>query len=113
MSIDTFLTMDVLYYCGFNGFKQVPNVSGHTLNTFVVHQQASDKVKDVAVCWNYLVVLSTEGALTKYGLVDGKNGVDKIPSPKGAKGKIVQLSATPRHIMVCTEQGGRTKLQLN
>ena len=109
--------MDSLYYCGFNGFQQVPgggavsgqNGPGHTLTTLTPHGRHNKcgGVVDVAVCWNYLVVADEHGCVTKYGLVNGgrQNGTKKLEAPvKGAK--IRQLSATPRHLLVCTDDGG-------
>ena len=110
--------MDTLYYCGFNGFQQVPggaasvssqNGPGHTLTTLTPHGRHNKcgGVVDVAVCWNYLVVADEHGCVTKYGLVNGgrQNGIKRLEAPvKGAK--IRQLSATPRHLLVCTDDGG-------
>ena len=108
--------MDTLYYCGFNGFQQVPaaavsgqNGPGHTLTSLTPHGRHSKcgGVVDVAVCWNYLVVADEHGCVTKYGLVNGgrQNGTKRLEAPvKGAK--IRQLSATPRHLLVCTDDGG-------
>ena len=110
--------MDTLYYCGFNGFQQVPggaasvssqNGPGHTLTTLTPHGRHNKcgGVVDVAVCWNYLVVADEHGCVTKYGLVNGgrQNGTKRLEAPvKGAK--IRQLSATPRHLLVCTTDGG-------
>ena len=120
--------MDTIYYCGFNGFQQVPAGGGgpaggqtgswssggggdHTLTTLTPHPHGrhnkSGGVVDVAVCWNYLVVADEDGCVTKYGLVNGgrQNGSKRLEAPvRGAK--IRQLSATPRHLLVCTKDGG-------
>eukprot|EP00095_Tigriopus_kingsejongensis_P002317 maker-scaffold347_size200506-snap-gene-0.24 protein:Tk02317 transcript:maker-scaffold347_size200506-snap-gene-0.24-mRNA-1 annotation:"rcc1 domain-containing protein 1" len=98
--------METLYYCGFNGFKQVPTAAHNvTLTSLFAHKSASQSpILDVAICWNYLVVVDDSG-ITKYGLVNGKNGgVERLSAPPKA-GKIVQLSATPRHLLACTENG--------
>ena len=98
---------DSLHYCGFNGFRQVPNVAGPMISTLVVHKgKAAAVVADVAVCWNYLVVLTDDGKVTKYGLVEGKNGMATLQTPGGSGGHLVQVSATPRHLMACTREGG-------
>ncbi len=101
--------MDSLYYSGFNGFKQVPHLSALHLSTLVQQQQNMDcaGVRDVAVCWNYLVVVDDVGVVTKFGLVRGRNGQERLEDLPKAAGKVVQLSATPRHIMVCTDKGGK------
>ena len=66
-------------------------------------------MKDVAVCWNYLVLLGSDGRVTKYGLVEGRNGaVAAVVPPTEVRGRLVQVSATPRHLMACTEEGGGT-----
>ncbi len=101
--------MDTLYYCGFNGFHQVPNASssGHTLTTLSPHgQHKASSVVDVAVCWNYLAV-ADEAGVTKYGLVNGgkQNGRERLDAPRKEQ-KIRHLSATPRHLLVCTDKGG-------
>ena len=64
----------------------------------------------MAICWNYLVVVDEEG-VTKYGLVNGKNGHHRLALPPGGA-KIASLSATPRHLLVCTENGGTYLLKL-
>ena len=60
---------------------------------------------DVAICWNYLVVADSEG-IVKYGLANGKHGQCRLPLPPGAT-KVRQISATPRHLLVVTEIGGK------
>jgi len=68
-----------VYYCGFNGFKQVPS-SGDcdTLTCLTVANKSgsSSNVVDVAICWNYLVVADTDG-ITKYGLVNNKPSLER------------------------------------
>ncbi|TRY75321.1 hypothetical protein TCAL_00742 [Tigriopus californicus] len=99
--------METLYYCGFNGFKQVPSSANNvTLTSLVPHKSASNtRILDVDICWNYLVVVQDGSGITKYGLVDGKNGsVERLTAPPHVE-KIVQLSATPRHLLVCTDNG--------
>ena len=60
---------------------------------------------DVAICWNYLVVADSEG-IVKYGLANGKHGQCRLPLPPGGT-KVRQISATPRHLLVVTENGGK------
>lgn len=94
--------MDI-YYCGFNGFKQVPvGASSDTLTCLTLHTRAA-QVVDVAVCWNYLVVADTQH-VTKYGLVNNKPGLVRLEHPPGGGG-ITQISATPRHILSVTTTG--------
>ena len=109
-----------VYYCGFNGFKQVPcSSSSDTLTSLTPHTK--DKgVVDVAICWNYLVVAEKDG-VTKYGLVNNKPGIERfltkvdyyyytiikplrLDNPPGSAG-VSQLSATPRHILTVTDTG--------
>jgi len=92
-----------VYYCGFNGFKQVPcSSSSDTLTSLTPHTK--DKgVVDVAICWNYLVVAEKDG-VTKYGLVNNKPGLERLDNPPGSAG-VSQLSATPRHILTVTDTG--------
>jgi len=95
-----------LYYCGFNGFGQVPSCSASdTLTTLTQHNKSSEttEVIDVAICWNYLVVAESTG-VTKYGLVNNKPAVEHLRHPPGA-GKVTQISATPRHILGVTDSG--------
>jgi len=95
--------MDV-YYCGFNGFRQVPaSAQSDTLTCLTPHTKASKKVVDVAICWNYLVVAESD-AVTKYGLVKTKPGLDKLDNPPGNV-NMKQLSATPRHLLSVTDSG--------
>lgn len=103
--------MDELYYCGFNGFRQVPShPDKQTLTTLITQcrpsSSGSKRIHDVAICWNYLVVAEAD-SLIKYGLVDGKNGQARIGLPPGATG-VNQVSATPRHILVVTDKGGKS-----
>ena len=70
-----------VFYCGFNGFKQVPsNGDRDTLTSLVVLNKNDNKVTmevmDVAICWNYLVVADSEG-ITKYGLVNNKPSLQR------------------------------------
>ena len=94
-----------VYYCGFNGFKQVINCSTissriffltlvltlvpgqvpssadcDTLTCLTVANKSGSvpgkAVVDVAICWNYLVVADSEG-ITKYGLVNNKPGLER------------------------------------
>ena len=56
--------MDV-FYCGFNGFKQVPSSADCdtlTCLTAVPHARKAEqeRVVDVAICWNYLVIAGTQ-----------------------------------------------------
>ncbi len=99
--------MDTVYYCGFNGFRQVPGVASPTVTTLTAAARDSTlPVLDVAICWNYLLLADADG-LTKYGLVNGKNGgAERLVAPEGRS--IAQLSATPRHILACTNSGGET-----
>ena len=101
--------MDEVWYCGFNGFKQVPSQTDrHTLTTLVPQQPkpAARDVVDVAVCWNYLVIAEPD-QITKYGLVEGRHGLKRLPLPPGKGKRIVQVSATPRHLLATTETGGK------
>ena len=49
--------MDEIYYCGFNGFKQVPSQpEKHTITSLVLQTPAKSsaagrKIIDVAICW--------------------------------------------------------------
>ena len=55
---------------------------------------------------NYLVVVEPDG-VTKYGLVEGKHGHERLPlPPSSSSGHITQLSATPRHLLAVTTEGG-------
>jgi len=92
-----------LYYCGFNGFKQVPSSSGSDTLTCLTLHSKSEAVVDAAICWNYMVVAESE-AITKYGLINNKPGQLVLARPPGAAG-VTQLSATPRHILTVTEAG--------
>jgi len=59
-----------------------------------------------AIFQNYLVVVEPDG-VTKYGLVQGKHGHERLSLPPSEKsGKITQLSATPRHLLAVTADGG-------
>jgi len=107
--------MDELFYCGFNGFRQVPYQPDKQTITSLISQcgktfaaPGADKsnkphIIDVAICWNYLVVADSEG-IVKYGLANGKHGQCRLPLPPGAT-KVRQISATPRHLLVVTENG--------
>jgi len=106
--------MDELFYCGFNGFRQVPYQPDKQTITSLISQSgktyatpSADKNKhhiiDVAICWNYLVIADSEG-LVKYGLANGKHGQCRLPLPPGGT-KVRQISATPRHLLVVTEKG--------
>lgn len=102
--------MDEVWYCGFNGFRQVPSqVDRHTLTTLVLQQpkQATRNIVDVAVCWNYLVVVEPDG-ITKYGLIEGKQGLERLKLPPGNAKSFVQVSATPRHLLAITDSGGKS-----
>ena len=61
------------------------------------------QVVDVAVCWNYLVVAEKD-RITKYGLVNSKPGLQRLDPPPGS-GDLIQLSATPRHLLSVTSTG--------
>ena len=103
--------VDDIYYCGFNGFKQVPSQPDrHTLTTLVSAQAKpianARTIVDVAICWNYLVIAEPD-RITKYGLVHGRNGQERIGLPPGCEGGISQLSATPRHLLAVTGNGGK------
>jgi len=94
--------MDI-YYCGFNGFRQVPiATNSDTLTCLTLHTKSA-KVVDVAVCWNYLVVAEKD-RITKYGLVNSKPGLQRLDPPPGS-GDLIQLSATPRHLLSVTSTG--------
>lgn len=108
--------MDELYYCGFNGFRQVPSQPDkQTITTLAtqgsrlspsVGSKGSYQISDVSVCWNYLAVAETAGCgVVKYGLVDGKPGHRRIGLPPGGS-DVRQISATPRHLLAVTELGG-------
>jgi len=91
------------YYCGFNGFQQVPSsTSSDTLTCLTPHTKNAEIV-DVAICWNYMVV-AEKGGVTKYGLVNNKPGMERLDNPPGSAG-VCQLSATPRHILSVTDTG--------
>lgn len=93
-----------LFYCGFNGFGQVPGgISSDTHTSLTSHTKSSDVV-DVAICWNYLVVAETKGVI-KYGLVNNKPSLEQLDHPPGGAGKVTHLSATPRHILSVTDTG--------
>ena len=99
---------DEVWYCGFNGFKQVPSqVDRHTLTTLVSQQPkpSSRNIVDVAVCWNYLVIAEPD-KITKFGLVKGRHGLDTLRPPPGGGEEFVQVSATPRHLLAVTDTGG-------
>jgi hypothetical protein len=56
---------------------------------------------------NYLVIVEPD-AVTKYGLVQGKHGHERLSLPPSEKsGHIKQLSATPRHLLAVTTDGGK------
>jgi len=95
-----------LYYCGFNGFGQVPSCpASDTLTTLTQHNKNNEnsEVVDVAICWNYLVVADSTG-VTKYGLLNNKPALEHLSHPPGA-GKVTQISATARHILCVTDSG--------
>lgn len=61
---------------------------------------------------NYLVIVETDG-VTKYGLVEGKHGHERLPLPPSeGSGHIAQLSATPRHLLAVTTDGGIIRPEL-
>ena len=102
---------DEVWYCGFNGFKQVPSQTDrHTLTSLVLQQPKplARSIVDVAVCWNYLVVAEPH-QITKYGLVEGRHGLERLALPPGNGKKFVQVSATPRHLLAVTDTGGNFK----
>ena len=46
--------------------------------------------------------------VTKYGLVEGKHGHERLCLPPSEhSGSIKQLSATPRHLLAVTTDGGK------
>ena len=99
---------DEVWYCGFNGFKQVPSQADrHTLTSLVLQQPKplAREIVDVAVCWNYLIVAEPH-QIIKYGLVKGKHhGLERLSLPPGKGQKFVQVSATPRHLLAVTDTG--------
>ena len=100
---------DEVWYCGFNGFKQVPaQADRHTLTSLVLQQPKplARNIVDVAVCWNYLVV-AEPNQIIKYGLVEGRHGLERLCLPPGNSTKFVQVSATPRHLLAVTDKGGK------
>ena len=100
--------MTEVWYCGFNGFKQVPSQTDrHTLTSLVLQQPKpiNRSIVDVAVCWNYLVV-AEPNQITKYGLVEGRHGLERLALPPGKGKTFVQVSATPRHLLAVTDSGG-------
>lgn len=51
--------------------------------------------------------------MTKYGLVEGKHGHERLPLPPSeGSGHIAQLSATPRHLLAVTTDGGIIRPEL-
>ena len=59
---------------------------------------------------NYLVVVEPD-SVTKYGLVQGKHGHERLSLPPSKKcGTIRQLSATPRHLLAVTTDGGKVEI---
>jgi len=92
-----------VYYCGFNGFKQVPTSGSSDTLTCLTPHTKNTEVVDVAICWNYLVVAEKDG-VTKYGLINNKPGLERLDKPPGSAG-VSQLSATPRHILSVTDTG--------
>jgi len=92
-----------VYYCGFNGFRQVPGSSGSdTLTCLTLHSKATEVV-DAAICWNYMVLAEPE-SVTKYGLINNRPGLARLERPPGS-GAVSHLSATPRHILCVTDSG--------
>jgi len=92
-----------IYYCGFNGFQQVPTSStSDTLTCLTPHTKNAD-VTDVAICWNYMVIAEKTG-IVKYGLVNNKPCIERLDNPPGSSG-VSQLSATPRHVLCVTDNG--------
>jgi len=92
-----------VFYCGFNGFQQVPSVqSSDTLTCLTPHTKNAE-VTDVAICWNYMVVAEKSG-VTKYGLVNNKPCLERLDNPPGSAG-VSQLTATPRHVLCVTDTG--------
>ena len=55
------------------------------------------------MCWNYLVIAEKD-RVTKYGLVNSKPGLQHLDPPPGS-GDLIQLSATPRHLLSVTSTG--------
>jgi len=95
-----------VFYCGFNGFKQVPSSGDSdtlTCLTVLNKNNKQGQVVDVAICWNYLVVADSQG-ISKYGLVNNKPCVDRLDNPPGNDG-VCQTSATPRYILTVTRTG--------
>ena len=64
------------YYCGFNGFQQVPSSNSSDTLTCLTPHTKNAEIVDVAICWNYLVV-AEKGGVTKYGLVNNKPGMER------------------------------------
>ena len=95
-----------VFYCGFNGFKQVPSSSDSdtlTCLTILNKNKSEVEVGDVAICWNYLVVADNKG-ITKYGLVNNKPTLERLDNPPGGD-SVIQTSATPRYILSVTSSG--------
>jgi len=92
-----------VFYCGFNGFQQVPSSNSSDTLTCLTPHTKNAEVVDVAICWNYMVVAEKKG-VTKYGLVNNKPCLDRLDNPPGSAG-VAQLSATPRHVLCVTDTG--------
>ena len=98
---------DKILFCGFNGFGQLPHLRDN-VNEFVEdvdEKSARREIADVAICWNFWLVLdAVDGVILKRGLVEGKNGGRATLKPP-TEAKVSQLSATPRHVLACAEDG--------
>ncbi|XP_040567771.1 RCC1 domain-containing protein 1 [Lepeophtheirus salmonis] len=99
--------MDI-YYCGFNSFHHVPSCpESPTLARLTLQSEALPEIRDVAICWNFMALVDNQGSLLQYGL--GFQSLDRrmreLRLPSEARGEVLRLSATPRHLLAVTGTG--------
>eukprot|EP00096_Caligus_rogercresseyi_P012781 TRINITY_DN5466_c0_g1_i1.p1 TRINITY_DN5466_c0_g1~~TRINITY_DN5466_c0_g1_i1.p1 ORF type:complete len:438 (-),score=131.67 TRINITY_DN5466_c0_g1_i1:192-1505(-) len=100
--------MDI-YYCGFNSFHHVPSCpESPTLSRLTLQSGSLPAIRDVAICWNFLALVDDSGGLLQYGLgfqspMETRSRSLRLPSE--ARGEVLRISATPRHLLAVTGTG--------
>ncbi|PSN51254.1 hypothetical protein C0J52_11779 [Blattella germanica] len=90
-----------IWYCGFNGFGQLPSESCSTVNQLT--QFPDLNVQDVKLSWSYMTMLTDVGVYLS-GFVEGcPNQLKKLPS---FFNNISQVSCCERHLL-CVETAGK------
>ncbi|QQP48550.1 RCC1 domain containing 1 [Caligus rogercresseyi] len=100
--------MDI-YYCGFNSFHHVPSCpESPTLSRLTLQSGSLPAIRDVAICWNFLALVDDSGGLLQYGLgfqSPMENRSRSLRLPSEARGEVLRISATPRHLLAVTGTG--------